>query len=75
MFPAHFVFDQFQQCYVGCPETRGISDKRAAGCAAGKLAYPAGNQVDQYVGVTNLLQSFSTQFRVQLLPLCCCDNQ
>ena len=65
--PADFVLEDFCQRDVRRAHVAGIGNERTAhGAAAGvKLAHTARNEVDQNVGIANLLQCFFTEFSVQ----------
>ena len=59
-FEADLLFDNFEQSDVSDAEVSDIANERAAQCAAAgvELADTSRNQVDQNVGVANLLQCF-----------------
>ena len=59
-FEADLLFDNFEQGDVSDAKVSDIANQRAAqGAAAGvQLTHASRNQVDQNVGVANLLQCF-----------------
>lgn len=56
----NLVLHNFQQCNVSNPEVPRIRYERTAHRAGAgiELAHAAGNEVDQNVGIANLLQCF-----------------
>jgi len=59
-FESDFVFDDFEQSDIRSAEIAGFGNQRTAHRAGAgvELTDAAGNQVDQNVGVSNLLQGF-----------------
>jgi hypothetical protein len=68
-FEADFFLDDFEQGDVRDAQVRaGVNEGTAHGACAGvELADAPGYEVDQNVGVANLLQSFFREFSVQVL--------
>jgi hypothetical protein len=66
-FKAHFIFDDLEEGDVGGAEISDLGNQRPAQASRPgvKLADTAGNQVDQNVGIANLLQCFFRKFSVQ----------
>lgn len=66
-FEAYFFLDNLEQRDVRCAVIRRRLDQRAAQRARARieLAHTPGNQVNQNVGIANLLQCLPCQFRVQ----------
>jgi len=66
-FKANFFFDDFEQSDVCRAHISYFGNQRPAHRpgAGVQLANTAGNQVDQNVGITNLLQCFFRKFCVQ----------
>lgn len=69
-FKIQFSLDDLEHSDIACTETGHIFEHRTATWAAtdtGELANAPGNQVNQNVGVTNLLQSFFANIAIQLI--------
>lgn len=66
-FPAHFLFDEFEQSDIGGSEGSGFGEERAAsGRAAGiELADPAGDEVDEDIGVAHFGEGLFAEVGVQ----------
>ena len=66
-FEAHFVFDDFDQGDVGGTEVAHVSHEGTTYSPATgvELAHAPGYQINQNVGVANLLQCLFRQFSVQ----------
>jgi len=66
-FKANFLFDDLKEGNISRAKVSHLGNQRPAhGSGAGvKLANTAGNQVDQNVGIANLLQCFFRKFCVQ----------
>ncbi len=65
--PTHFFFNDFQQRNVRRTHAGGVAHQgaTAATTAGVELADPLRYQVNQNVGVANLLQCFFTEFGLQ----------